>query len=86
MNEEKLKGCRGCMRGYEGMNRIDNCIIFRYGDAKECPCRECLVKVTCNRVCQPLTDMIEVVMDSKSYRNRYSGFLKNLNEKEGTIK
>ena len=57
--EEKLKECRGCMSGYSREYKIENCVVFKYANIRECPCLNCLVKVTCNVACEPISKMVD---------------------------
>jgi hypothetical protein len=47
MKIEECEGCKGCTM-YE--NDI-HCLIIKNGKSNECPCRNCLVKITCIYSC-----------------------------------
>lgn len=61
-----LEGCRGC-RLYHGLYAEYKCLTREYTHEKftECPCRICLVKVTCHNAC-------EIFIEFKDgYRQKY---------------
>ncbi len=67
--KKELIKCKGCMSTYEGRNAIERCMIFQWGNRKECPCRECLIKVICNHNCDSLLELVEITMESSKYIN-----------------
>ena len=61
--------CDGCL-GYRTKDGF--CEILTYTDRSKCPCSECLVKVTCNKLCDDLCDFF-----SSIYKFRATDGLKN---------
>lgn len=53
MNEK----CRGCVALENG--QILECFPIREGYSDNCPCRECLVKVTCTKECEEFDTFAE---------------------------
>jgi len=47
------KECEGC-NIYEKLKSYNtqHCQIINYGDAKHCPCRNCIIKTTCSKTCE----------------------------------
>ena len=64
MNEYNIKGCKGCAAVVgQQSNGPTSCFLVRHGRMEECPCQDCLVKVTCKEGCRPLTNLITTVQE-----------------------
>jgi hypothetical protein len=65
-----LSQCKGCLAAYDGRFSIKDCIIVKYGNIDNCPCKDCLVKVVCKGKCDEITKYLIKVVDSDRYKNR----------------
>jgi len=61
---KKLKSCKGCRL----IQKDNYCIIIDYNTHNDCPCVECLVKVTCKQ--QGQCDLRYVYMNNSVYPDR----------------
>lgn len=54
--------CKGCFI-YDPKIKADQiCIPRKYHNEDQCPCRLCLVKVVCNRLCETRNAMVRVLI------------------------
>jgi len=51
--------CKGCV-AYDNLES-KSCKIYISGKSKECPCITCIVKVMCNKACEPYYHLRRIV-------------------------
>jgi len=51
-----MKCCDGCLTYFDG-----GCAYTKYNGTGECPCTPCVIKIMCEKICDPFRDYMNDV-------------------------
>ena len=59
------KYCKGCLTYNEKNDRCSDLVVSLFDSKKDCPCKECLIKVMCKEGCKDYREFHDFIKTDK---------------------